>query len=177
MLRQDRIFDRPEEGRMHAHREQGEQQQRDRSAVHAMPCQAISEAGAADQHDDDLGRFTMRMIFALSLASASWPASAESRKKGRMKTAVVIALNQNSSRSLVVDLVDDEQHHRVLEQIVVERAEQLGDEQRQEAPRAEQVGGAGHANPEATRNRRRPPAKAQQGNPHVTPACRAVASS
>ena len=47
-------------------------------------------------------------------------------------------------RLVIIDLVDDEQHHRVLEQIVVERAEQLGDEQRQEAARAEQVGGAVH---------------------------------
>ena len=57
---------------------------------------------------------------------------------------MVIALNQVSDCLVIIDLVDDEQHHRVLEQIVVERAEQLGDEQRQEAARAEQMGGAVH---------------------------------
>ena len=35
-------------------------------------------------------------------------------------------------------------HHRGAEQIVVEGAEELGDEERQEAPRAQQVGAVLH---------------------------------
>ena len=44
-----------------------------------------------------------------------------------------------------VNAVDHEQHHRVLEQVVVECVEQLGHEQRQEAPAVDQVGLSGHA--------------------------------
>ena len=108
----------------------------------AIPCQAISRPAAPTSMITISQTLTMRMIRALSRASASWPDSADSRKKGRMKTPVVIALNQVSDALVIIDLVDDEQHHRVLEQIVVERAEQLGDEQRQEPARAEQVDGA-----------------------------------
>ena len=61
-----------------------------------IPCHATA-GRRSDQHDADSQAFTMRMIFSLSRASASWPESAESRKKGRMKTAVVIALNQVSA--------------------------------------------------------------------------------
>ena len=48
-------------------------------------------------------------------------------------------------RRVAVDAVDDQQHHRGAEQIVVERAEELRDEHRQEAARAQQVGGVLHA--------------------------------
>src|SRR3546814_1079670 len=43
--------------------------------------------------------FTMRMIRALSMASASWPDRAESRKKGRMNKPVASALKLDSMRS------------------------------------------------------------------------------
>ena len=133
MLRQDRIFDRPEEGRMDAHREQGERAAAGRcgAAGPAAPTTMMTISAV----------LTMRMIRALSRESASWPASAENRKKGRMNRPPAIALNVASLVGVVIDVVDDEEHHRVLEQIVVERAEELGDEQRQEAPRA-RAGGA-----------------------------------
>ena len=44
--------------------------------------------------------FTIRMIFALSIESASWPERAESTKKGRVKRQVVSAENQFSACSL-----------------------------------------------------------------------------
>ena len=43
-------------------------------------------------------------------------------------------------RRVRIELVGDEQHHGLLEQAVVERAEELRREQRQEPPRAQQVG-------------------------------------
>jgi cardiolipin synthase (CMP-forming) len=46
-----------------------------------------------------------------------------------------MALNEAPRLFGIVDAVDDEQDHRVLEQVVVERAQQLRDEQRQEAAR------------------------------------------
>ena len=39
----------------------------------------------------------------------------------------------------VIDAVDDVQHHRVREEVVVEGAEELGDEKRQEAARPDEV--------------------------------------
>ncbi len=49
-----------------------------------------------------------------------------------MKMPVAMALNRVSASTRVEDLVGREEDHRVLEQIVVERAEELGDEKRQE---------------------------------------------
>jgi hypothetical protein len=43
------------------------------------------------------------------------------------------------ARRIGIELVGDEQDHALLEQAVVERAEELGREQRCEAPRAKQV--------------------------------------
>ena len=42
-------------------------------------------------------------------------------------------------RRVRIELIGDEQHDRLLEQAVVERAEELRREQRQEPPRAQQV--------------------------------------
>ena len=99
MLRQDRIFDRAEEGRVDAHREQGEQQQRHRDRADRDSRHAIQRPAAPTSMIRISQNLTIRMIRALSRASASWPDSADSRKKGRMKTPVVIALNHVSERS------------------------------------------------------------------------------
>ena len=45
---------------------------------------------------------------------------------------------------VAIDAVDDQHDHRGVEQIVVERAEELGDEERQEAARAQQMDGVLH---------------------------------
>ena len=42
-------------------------------------------------------------------------------------------------RRVRIELIGDEQHDRLLEQAVVEGAEELGREQRKEPPRAQQV--------------------------------------
>ena len=51
-----------------------------------------------------------------------------------------MALNVASCGGVAIDAVDHEHHHRRAEQIVVEGAQELGDENRQEPPRA-QAGG------------------------------------
>ena len=81
-----------------------------------------------------------RISRALSWSSASWPERAEKRKNGRMNRPWAMALNWNSFAGFRKQLVGDEQHHRLLEQAVVERAKELRREQRHEAPRAQQVG-------------------------------------
>ena len=57
-----------------------------------------------------------------------------------MNRPCAIALNWDSFAGVRIELIGDEQHHGLLEQAVVERAEELGREQRQEPPRAQQVG-------------------------------------
>ena len=47
-------------------------------------------------------------------------------------------------RRVAVNAVDHQHHHRGAEQIIVERAEELGDENRQEAAGAQEVGGVLH---------------------------------
>ena len=51
-----------------------------------------------------------------------------------------MALNWNSFAAFGIELVGDEQDDRLLEQAVVEGAEELGREQRREPPRAQQMG-------------------------------------
>ena len=69
---------------MDAHREQRGEQQRD---------VVEQQAGRADDHDQDLGGLHDPDDLRLVAASASWPASADSRKKGRMNSPPAIALN------------------------------------------------------------------------------------
>ena len=83
---------------------------------------------------------TMRMISALSLASASWPASADKQEEGGDEQAAGDRAEGRFLLGIAIDAVDHQQHHRGAEQIVVEGAEELRDEQRQEAARAQQMG-------------------------------------
>src|SRR3546814_14410527 len=57
VLRQDRIVDRPEEGRVHAHREEREHHQRDRDQMHRKAHPGEDEPDAADEHDENLAEF------------------------------------------------------------------------------------------------------------------------
>ena len=61
-----------------------------------------------------------------------------------MNRAPAIALKVGFLRRVAINAVDDEQHHRGAEQIVVERAEELRDENRQEAARAQEMGSVLH---------------------------------
>ena len=107
-----------------------------------IPCQAINSPAAPTSMIAISHALTMRMIRALSRASASWPDKRREQEEGQDEDAGGDRAEPGLRGLVIIDLVDDEQHHRVLEQIVVERAEQLGDEQGQEAARAEQMGGA-----------------------------------
>ena len=64
-----------------------------------MPCQAITSPTAPQAMMAISQAFTMRMIAALSRMSASWPASADRTKNGRMNTPEAMALNFASSRA------------------------------------------------------------------------------
>ena len=57
-----------------------------------------------------------------------------------MKSALRDRAELELLRRVRIELIGDEQHDRLLEQAVVERAEELRREQRQEPPRAQQMG-------------------------------------
>ena len=78
------------------------------------------------------------MIRCFSNLSASRPAVAEKRKKGRMKMPVaIVTMSWPLTPDAWARLKVTRMMKRVLEQIVVEGAQELGDEQRQEAPALE----------------------------------------
>ena len=83
--------------------------------------------------------FTQRMTSDFSSLSASWPAVAENRKNGRMKSACARLESVVAERPLMLAGVEREQDdERVLEDVVVKGAEELGDEEGQEAPLPQQ---------------------------------------
>ena len=127
VLRQDGVFDRPEQRRVQAEQEQRGQQHRQavqrRNPAPATTMMPISST------------LTRRARRALSYLSASWPAVAENRKKGRMKMpAARLASSSGLERGPAGGLKGQQHHQGVLEHVVVERAEKLGDEERRETP-------------------------------------------
>ena len=74
--------------------------------------------------------FTQRTSIDLRKRSASWPAVAEKRKNGRMKSAPLSGTScVGAEPPQAAALVGDENHQRALQQIVVESAEELGPEE------------------------------------------------
>ena len=131
MLRQDRIFDRPEEGRVDAHREHRGEHQRDVGE---------HDAGAADDHDPDLGELDDADQPRLVVIVGELARQRREQEEGQDEQPLRDGAELELLRRVRIELVGDEQHDRLLEQAVVERAEELGREQRQEPPRAQQVG-------------------------------------
>ena len=69
-----------------------------------------------------------------SYLSASWPASAENRKNGRMNSPCARFESMPALPAADRRAVGDRDHQRVAKQVVVECAEELREEERQEAP-------------------------------------------
>ena len=80
-----------------------------------------------------------RIIRDFSYLSASWPDVAENSMNGRMKTAPIrLTIMPAVDRRVARGLERDEHDERVLEDVVVGRAEKLRPEERREAALAEQ---------------------------------------
>jgi hypothetical protein len=130
MLRQHRIFDRPEEARMDPHREQRREHQRD----------VVEEkAGRSEHHDGDLGRLheadDARLVHRIGELSRK----RREQEEGEDEDGAGNGVERRFLGRVGIDVIGDQDHHRGLEQIVVERAQELGDEQRQEAPLGQEV--------------------------------------
>ena len=130
VLRQDGIFDRPEEGRVDAHRGQCGEQQRD--VVEDQP-------GRAEQHDPDFGAFDDAHDRGLVIGVGELAGERGQEEKWRDEQAAGDRAEGRFLLGIAINAVDHQHDHGGAEQIVVEGAEELRDEQRHEAARAEQV--------------------------------------
>ena len=87
---------------------------------------------------------TMRTIRALSWASASWPGERRQQEERGDEQPAGNRAERRFLLGVAIDAEDHQHHHRGAEQVVVEGAEELGDENRQESPRLHEVDGVVH---------------------------------
>jgi hypothetical protein len=130
MLRQDRVFDRAEEGGVYAHREQGDEHERD--AVEQQPRRS-------EDHDGDLGGLDEADDPRLVAPVRKLPGQRREQEKRQDEKRPRDGVERRFLGGVGIDGVGDEDHHRRLEQIVVEGAQELGDEQWQESPLRQEV--------------------------------------
>ena len=128
--RQNAVFDRPEEGRMDPHQEQDREQQHNMTA---------GEAGHRDRHEDDLGGLDRDDQLALLEFVGEKPRRGRKQEERqdeqpRRRRDQDLPIEPGLLRQ-PIGHQDDE---CVLEEIIVERAQELGDEERQEAAALEQ---------------------------------------
>ena len=126
VLGQDGIFHRPEQGRVGSHQEQGGEQQR----------QAVAgETEGGDQHDADLEQLDeadQARLLELVGQLAGGGREQEERQDEEAGAQVHQKLGVGARHG--AGTIGEQDHQRILEDVVVERAEKLGDEERQEAP-------------------------------------------
>ncbi len=132
VLRQDRIFDRAEKGRVDAHREEREHHERDRDQMHRKAHPREDEPEPADEHDQNFAEFDDADDPRLVARVGELARERGKQEEGQDEEPRRDRTEQCFRGFVVEHAVNDEEHHRVLEQIVVERAEELGDEKGQE---------------------------------------------
>ncbi|MNJ43042.1 hypothetical protein D3C77_380300 [compost metagenome] len=128
-LGQDRVLDRAEQRRMGAHGKQCQQHQR----------QVVAQkADGADGHDADFGQLDQadQRILGVLLTELSGQCGKQEERQNEQQGAEV-----DPDRAVTVDgqLVENRQDQRLLEQVVVERSQRLGNEERQEPSFAEKA--------------------------------------
>ena len=124
-LRKDAVFERPEQGRMQAHHEQGGQQQAD---------VRVREADRRHDHDRDFEQLHRLRQPRLVVFVGQLPGSGREQEErqdeqagGQVRVLVLLRLGQTGGQE------SDQDDQRVLEHVVVEGAKRLGQEERQEA--------------------------------------------
>ena len=137
VLGQDRVFDRPEEGRLDPGEEQRQQQQRDRDRMHQRPLPRHVETRRADAHQADFAQFHGADDPRLVAHIGELPGQRRKKEEGQDEQAGSQSAESRLGAFVVIDRVDDKQDHSGLVEVVVERVEQLRDEQRQEPPAAQ----------------------------------------
>ena len=127
MLRQNGIFDRPKNGRMHTHQENDDQRQRHRLEQHRH---------RAKRHEDDL-----RQLHAFRnprLVARIGDFTGQPRKQHERQdehTRGHCRKRCSARRVIRLEMEGDEKDESGLEQIIVEGAQKLGSEHRPETAR------------------------------------------
>jgi hypothetical protein len=147
VLWQDRIFDRSEKGRVDSHRKQRKHHQRDGDEMHRKTEPRQDQPAAADEHDQDFAEFDDADDPCLVARVGQLPRQRRQEKERQDEDAGGDRAEQRFLFLAVEHAINDEQHHRILEQIVVECTEKLGDEKGQEPALPQQRNGAGHGGP------------------------------
>ncbi len=123
---------------MHPHREQRQEQERDRQSMNPYPPPGEQQADRAHHHDRYLAQLDDADDAGLVVGVGELAGERREDEERKDEDAGGEAAEPCLRGLVVIDLIDDEQHHRVLEQIVVERAQHLRDEQGRETALAEQ---------------------------------------
>ena len=142
MLGQDGVFDRPEKGGMDTQRQHRAKHQREPGTGIARL--RDEQPGGTHGHDRDLRGLHQTDDARLVMAVRQLPGEGGEQHERHDRQAGGQRVEIGFLMRVVEDRVGGEQHHRRLEQIVVEGAEELGDEQRQEAPPRKEPEGIEH---------------------------------
>ena len=98
------------------------------------------DARAAEEHDPDFGKLDdadqLRLVVIVRKLARQRREEEEGENEQRLRDRAELEL----LRRVRIELVGHEQDDGLLEQAVVERPQELGREQREEPPRAEQMG-------------------------------------
>ena len=137
MLRQDRVFDRPEKGGMDAEQEHRAEHQRQPEV--RMFAASEQQASAAHHHDSDFRRFHPADDLGLVEGIGELAGKRGQEKEREDREARRQRVEVRFDARVIEDVIGGEQHHRLLEQIVVERSQELRDEQRKKAALLEQA--------------------------------------
>ena len=129
VLRQDRVLHRPEQRRVRPH---GEQRQQHHPQV------VEHEPRRAHQHDRDLAQFDQADQRILGVFLAKLPRQCREQKE-RQNEQQRTQVDPNRAITVDTQLVEDGEDQRLLEDIVVEGPEGLGDEKRQKPPFSQQT--------------------------------------
>ena len=108
------------------------------SSSSGMLCE--QQAGGADDHDEDLGGLDDADDARLVAGVGELAGERREQEEGQDEQPAGDRAERRFLGRVAIDAVDDQHDHRGAEQIVVERAEELGREDRQEAARAQQMG-------------------------------------
>ncbi len=96
-------------------------------------------AGGADQHDEDFGGLHQADDLGLVTLVGKLARQRRQQEEGQDEQAAGDRAERRLLGRVAIDAVDHQHHHRGAEQIVIEGAEELGEEDRQEAAGTNEV--------------------------------------
>ena len=123
MLRQNRVFDRAEKCRVHAHCKQSEHHQRNCDQVDTKADPRQHKTEPANQHDQYLAKFDYADDSSLVARVRQLSGHSRHKEKRNDEYGGCDRAEQSLGLFIIIDAVNDKQHHRILKQIIVECAQ------------------------------------------------------